>query len=324
MGAGSFTSNDWDNFKKDYAIDTKSRAETFSSTAKEKFNPKKVKYRESCETKDKSVVTPIIIALDVTGSMGKIPELLIKGGLGSLMKNILSCSSIPNPHVMFMAIGDVNYDKSPLQVTEFEADIRIATQLKDLFLEGGGGPNKSESYPLAWHFAATRTKLDSFIKRQEKGILFTIGDEYAPEEIKSVHLEYFLGEEKAQDLKTGDILAEVKRSYDVFHLGIKQSSAYTDDVQKSWQNLLGQRLIPVNDYTQVDSVIVNTIEMVLEERKIFKESIRQHLASRSTILASMSAPGGPSISSAAAAANNDELPTYEQATNTSSFRINNG
>jgi hypothetical protein len=278
MGAGSFSPGAWDSFKNTHGIDKKSAAETFSRQAVSAFNPKNVQFRESCENSDKPNVTPIIIALDVTGSMGMIPAALIKGRLAELMKNILGRPSIPNPHIMFMAVGDVTCDRSPLQVTQFEADVRIAEQLKDLFLEGGGGGNGSESYPIAWHFAATRTKLDSFIKRGEKGIIFTIGDDNAPPMIQGKHLREFLGESEAQDMTTEEILAEAQKKYDVFHLGISQSQTYTEDVKSSWNKLLGERHITVNDYTKIDEVIVSTIDMLVTPRNRMQVSISSGLA----------------------------------------------
>ncbi|MDB6096666.1 MAG: hypothetical protein JWM09_944 [Francisellaceae bacterium] len=176
------------------------------------------------------------------------------------MEEILKRDSIPNPHVMFMAVGEVNCDKSPLQVTQFEADIRIAEQLKNLYLEGGGGGNDSESYPLAWYFAAAKTALDCYKNRGEKEILFTIGDDNAPAELKGVHLKKFLNIPEARDISTKNILDKVQTYYEVFHLGIKESFTYTTQVKQGWQALLGERLIEVADYTKIPELIVSTID----------------------------------------------------------------
>jgi hypothetical protein len=282
MGAGSFDAREWDNFSQ--SISSLSIQQTFSSSAVAEFDPTQFKLRESCESAEKPRVTPIIIALDVTGSMGKIPAALVRGGLGDLMAKLLANNGIPNPHVMFMAVGDVNYDRAPIQATQFEADMRMADQLRKLYLEGGGGGNDSESYPLAWYFAATRTKLDSLINRQEKGFIFTIGDEYAPEKISGAHIQRFLGEQNARDITTQEILTLAKKSYEVFHFGVKQSSTYTSRVQASWKELLGQNLIDVDDYNKIADDIVSTIETVLEQRNRQSASIANSLASRVAVL----------------------------------------
>jgi hypothetical protein len=320
MGTGTFKADDWDNFVSTQ-VNSDDVAETFTKVARADFNPFNIKVRQSCETVDKPVVTPIIIALDVTGSMGMIPIQLIQGGLGSLMEKILAQTSIPNPHVMFMAVGDVVYDNHPLQVTQFEADIRIAEQLKDLYLEGRGGPNNSESYPIAWHFASTRTQLDS-LKRGEKGIIFTLGDEYAPTKIDGEHLQKFLND-SSPTITTADILAKTQEKFDVFHLGIAQGRAYNKNVQDDWVKLLGQRLIRVDDYTKVDEIIVNTIVRLLQERKEMKEraSIQQHLNSRSSVLLNMGGIGSIQAMRQSSQDNLDDAPppTYEQSV--AAFRL---
>ncbi|HAO33838.1 MAG TPA: hypothetical protein DCQ84_12920, partial [Candidatus Competibacteraceae bacterium] len=61
--------------------------------------------------------------------------------------------------------------------------IRIARQLRRLWLEKGGGGNACESYTLPWYFAATHTAIDCFEKRGKKGYLFTVGDEEPPLEL---------------------------------------------------------------------------------------------------------------------------------------------
>jgi hypothetical protein len=295
MGTGSFTHHDWDNFETTFQVKSTPLSEVFGKVAKPEFNPVNFGFRESCETAEKPIVTPIIVALDVTGSMQMIPADLIRGRLASLMEKIMAERSIPNPHIMFMAVGDVVYDKSPLQVTQFEADIRIAEQLKDFWLEGKGGPNNSESYSLAWHFAATRTKLDSFTNRGEKGIIFTLGDEYAPTEIEGRHLQKFLGGEQTETLTTVQILANAQKSYDVFHLGIAQGNAWNNNVKAKWQDLLGQRLIEVDNYQNVDQIIVSTIVNLLAERKQMQiheqVNARQHMASRAAALLNMGGIG---------------------------------
>lgn len=177
-----------------------------------KFNPLDVKKRESCASEEHPDPTSIIIACDVTGSMGKIPENLLKAGLGKLMENLLKTKSIPDPQVMFAAIGDTEFDKAPLQVTQFESDNRIEEQLKRLYLEGGGGPNQSESYQAIWYFAARKTQLDSW-KKGKKGLLFTMGDELMPEKLTAAHICKFIDREyDGPDIDTKQLISEVSKN----------------------------------------------------------------------------------------------------------------
>ena len=65
-----------------------------------------------------------------------IADIIARKGLNTLLEEIYSRKPISDPHVMIMGIGDVEmHDKAPLQVTQFEADIRLAEQLENIFLE---------------------------------------------------------------------------------------------------------------------------------------------------------------------------------------------
>lgn len=77
---------------------------------------------------------------------------------------------------MIMGIGDLAYDGCPIQVSQFESDIRIAEQLDKIYFEFGGGGNSFESYTAAWYFGSRHTKLDC-LNRGKKGIIITMGDE---------------------------------------------------------------------------------------------------------------------------------------------------
>lgn len=63
---------------------------------------------------------PIIIALDVTGSMGRIPYELITEGFPKLMKKIMD-EGVQDLQVCFVGIGDHYTDRAPIQVGQFES-----------------------------------------------------------------------------------------------------------------------------------------------------------------------------------------------------------
>ena len=83
---------------------------------------------------------------------------------------------VADPQIMIGAIGDDQFDDVPLQVGQFESDNRIDDQLRDIFLEGGGGGDKREGYALAAYFLNTRAQTDAWDKRGRKGYVFFIGD----------------------------------------------------------------------------------------------------------------------------------------------------
>jgi len=264
MGNARWDPDTWLNYAS--RASTRTRSELFTASALDpSFDPAHIGVRESRDSDTNPRSTPIAIALDVTGSMGAIPHELIKGGLGTLAQEIINRKPVTDPHLMFLGVGDVNSDRAPLQATQFEADVSIADQLTRLYLEGNGGGNDNESYHLPWLFAATRTALDSFEKRGEKGLLFTIGDEQTPEPISSDQIRRVLGNDtQLGDLNAREILEMAERSWDIFHVVVEEGSHCQNNrarVMSDWTDLLGQRVIPLSDYKRLAEVIVSAIEV---------------------------------------------------------------
>lgn len=247
------------------SVKTKTREEIFSSSHMlEKFDPKKITVRESRDSALNPNSNAIIVALDVTGSMGINAEQLARNGLGVMVEEIIKRKPVSDPHVMCMGIGDVKYDSAPLQVTQFEADITIAEDLKNIYLEGGSGGNCFESYNLAWYFAALNTSIDCYEKRGKKGYLFTLGDEEAPEDLLASEIRKVFGNQETKDYTSEQLLNMASKMYHVYHIVVKQGSHarhYFDDVMKSWKELLGQRVLVLEKNEDLAEVIVSTIEV---------------------------------------------------------------
>lgn len=275
MGSARWDADAWSNYSST-VVSGKSRASVYSSRSLDPdLDPRTITLRESRDSALNPLSTPIIVAFDVTGSMGQIPHAFIggdgaKGGLGLLVDEILRRSAgdtpmVTDPHIMMMGVGDAWCDAAPLQVTQFEADLRIADQMRRIWLEGGGGGNDCESYNLPWYFAARKTAVDSFEKRGRKGYLFTIGDEPPPPVLRKDHVAAVLGDTIPSDLASADVLTMAARMYQVFHVVIEQGSYYQqapDTVRAGWNALLGQRVIYLPDYEKLAEVIISAIQVV--------------------------------------------------------------
>lgn len=228
------------------------------------LDPKGVKIRESRDSLDNPNSTPLIVALDVTGSMGMLADTIAREGLGTLFTGILDRKPISDPHVMFMGVGDANCDRAPLQASQFEADKRIIEQLTNIYLEHGGGGNSFESYNLPWYFAARHTVHDSLIKRGKRGYLFTVGDERAPANLTISQIKQFIGDDLEREITTREMLEEAQRMYDVYHVVIKEGTHCSYDlpgVMGSWTDLLGQHVIALDDHKRLAETIVTAIEV---------------------------------------------------------------
>lgn len=218
------------------------------------MSPKGLLFRECFDSDVHPNTVPIVVALDVTGSMGGVPKELCAEGLPTMMSTIIQ-RGIPDASVCFVCIGDHVYDRAPLQVGQFESgDAELDMWLTRSWLEGRGGGNDGESYGLAWYFAAKHTKLHCCEKRGKKAFLFTIGDEPILPEYPVSAIKAIFGEQESiqSTVKAEEILKEAQQCYNVFHLAIGHRG------ESYWKELLGQNYIPLKDYHDVAKVIAET------------------------------------------------------------------
>lgn len=272
MGGGSWTPTDWDA----YATKTVYKAKTVkdiytSDKMKADFDPKTIKFRESRDSVDNPESTPIIVALDVTGSMHSVLDSMARKGLPTLCEEIYTRKPVTDPHIMCMGVGDVDAgDEAPLQVTQFEADIRIAQQLNSIWLEGHGGGNNYEGYNLPWYFAAFKTATDAFEKRGKKGFLFTIGDEETPKELNPKGIKQVFGDVVPEPFANEFLLRQASEKYYIYHIIVEQGSHYRacpKDVNNSWRKLLNQHVLNLSDHTKLAEVIVSVLALHAGEAK---------------------------------------------------------
>jgi len=240
---------------------SKSAAEIFTQNAlrmaHESMNPNGVIFREARDSDVHPNTVPIILGLDVTGSMGHIPHELIKEGLPKLMGGIIQ-GGVPDPALLFLGIGDHECDRYPLQVGQFESgDEELDMWLTRTYIEGGGGGNAGESYLLAWYFAAFHTKTDAFEKRGQKGLLFTVGDEPGLKTLPASAIKEIMGQGQ-QTYTHLELLAEAQKRYDVYHISVLHSGqAINADVE--WKELLGQNSLSIEDHREIPNVIKKII-----------------------------------------------------------------
>ena len=259
MGNGNWSAADWDRHAAGAA--TRTRAELFGARRLDAaLDPARLKggLRESLDSPANPASTPIIVTCDVTGSMGITAEIIVRSGLGVIMQGIYDRKPVTDPHVLIGATGDVYCDQAPLQVSQFEADMRLVDQVKKIWIEGGGGGNLGESYNAPWYFAAMKTRCDAILKRGRKGYLFTIGDEPPLPVLPRDAIRRVFGDAVERDISSRELLDLVTRDWEVFHLIVKPVSSAVAD----WKALLRERAIEVPAIERLGEVIVSTMQVI--------------------------------------------------------------
>lgn len=251
MGCGSFTTSAYacynSSLGREYDTTTlrasvKSVQEAYKQTRLHpSLNPKGV-IRECVNNEEHPNTIPVILALDVTGSMGDACKEVAEA-LGVIMVDLYK--KFKDIEICIMGIGDLAYDDAPIQISQFESDIRIAEALDKVWMEHGGGGNTYESYTAAWYMGLRHTKLDCH-KQGRKGIIITMGDEALNPYLPQKELEAVTGDSLQDDVETPDLYEEASKKFDIFHIAVDDKSSsykyHADSINFTFGDLLKDRL----------------------------------------------------------------------------------
>lgn len=235
--------------------------------------------RECCDSEEHPETVPVILALDVTGSMGSAAVEVAKR-LNTVMTKLYDQTK--DVEFMIMGIGDLAYDRAPIQASQFESDIRIAEQLDQLYFEGGGGGNGFESYTAAWYFALNNTRLDCH-SRGKKGLIITMGDEPLNPYLPKVPLEASLGVSNEKDIETRELYKEVTEKFEVYHLAVidprSNGARFVEKIMKSFGEYLDNEHLRKVNLNNITPTIINIVtafaggEAAAEEKKGLRKLI---------------------------------------------------
>ncbi|MHC1783269.1 MAG: hypothetical protein AB9891_11060 [Anaerolineaceae bacterium] len=271
MGSGKWSTNVYDEHRRYKAASGKSTFD-FSDTlhrsgrnawhVHETLDPLGVKFRESRDSDEHPNSTAIAVIFDVTGSMLSVPVTLQKK-LPQLLGLLMRKNYVSDPQILFGAIGDATCDAIPLQVGQFESDNRMDDNLENIFLEGGGGGQQTESYELAMYFMARHTSIDCWEKHGRKGYLFLIGDEMAYPAVNRGEVGGLINDGLERDIPLAEMVREARQRYDVFYL-LPKAASYGGDpkILKFWRELLGQNVLELEDSETVCETIALAIGMM--------------------------------------------------------------
>lgn len=205
------------------------------------MNPMGVTVRESRDSAEHPNSLPVIFALDVTGSMGDIPEILARRELPGFMKALLE-AGVLDPQVLFMAFGDATSDHGPLQVGQFESTAEDMDRwLTWCWLEGCGGANAGESYDLPVYFAARHTETDAIVKRGVRGYFFMTGDEPPYWGTSQSIVKSLIGDTINADIPMESLVEELSRVYHPFFLIPDHNRRRF--CESAWRKIMGDHVV---------------------------------------------------------------------------------
>jgi len=183
---------------------------------------------------------PLIIAIDVTGSMANWPFEIFDRL--PLLYNTLS-QYREDLEVCFVAIGDAGCDKWPLQVTTFASGYDLEQLLGSLYGEGGGG-DAPESYGLFAHWVNTHVSIP---KAEDKPFLIVFGDAPMHPTVPHGQIAHYLGDDGKKDVGAIQAWQQVSEKWNTWFLR-RPTGRSGDDVDKQWgQAITEQKILRIED-----------------------------------------------------------------------------
>jgi hypothetical protein len=217
---------------------------------------------------------PLVIACDVTGSMGewpatifsKLPYLDLEGKeyLGEDME------------ISFAAVGDVFSDRYPLQVRPFASGKQLEDKLKELVIEGGGGGQTNESYDIAAYYYAHNVDMPNAIKP----IFIFIGDEGLYDFLDQEHTKTLCFCESVERQSVERVMKDLQKKFSVYLVRKPYGSSSENlasepdlSIAKQWKKLLGDDHVCVQDASRVVDVIFGILAKETGRIEYFAEEI---------------------------------------------------
>jgi len=211
------------------------RAEAHGPRTYEKKSQPNKKIIDPRKTVSTDSINPLIIAVDVTGSMADWPfEIfdrlpLLYNTLSQYREDLTIC---------FAAIGDAAVDRWPLQVTTFADGFDLEQLLSSLYGEGGGG-DAPESYGLFAHWVNTHVEIPNV---EEPPFMIVFGDVNMHPKVSHNFIKQQLGDQVGRNVDAIKAWKAVTENWNTWFLR-RPTGSPGDKVDQQWANAIGEKKI---------------------------------------------------------------------------------
>eukprot|EP01080_Neovahlkampfia_damariscottae_P008148 gene8148-12609_t len=249
-----------------------------SSSSNQVFNQNKSLHK-SCDPKaqfdvdekmDCNHTSPIVLCLDVSGSMSEWPK-IIYDKLPMFFGQIVEKGYLKDPALSFCAIDDIDYG-CPVQVTEFGQGKQIDELISKIFLVNGGpGPESAtEAYDLGFYFYSKKVDMS----KAELPFFFIIGDEGFRKLTEKKYVSKYIGDEIDDNLKTVDIIHELQKKFNVFLLHKYYNGSSDKKIVSQWRDALGHENVIIMKTPKACVDVMLGIMAVISKSRTMKEYIK--------------------------------------------------
>jgi len=210
---------------------------------------------------------PLVIAVDVTGSMASWPFEIFDRL--PLLYNTLS-QYRQDLEICFAAIGDAGCDRWPLQVTQFAGGFDLEQLLGSLHGEGGGG-DAPESYGLFAHWLSTHVEVPNV---EEPPFLIIYGDITMHPTVPAEQIKHYLGDTVTSDVDAIEAWNTVGETWNTWFL-CRSLGSGGQEVHAQWGRAVGeQKILPIEDEQRAVDYAMGLIARAWGRFGDFKDNMR--------------------------------------------------
>jgi hypothetical protein len=203
--------------------------------------------------------TPLVVAVDVSGSMSHWPKLIFDK-LPVLYNE--AKLHLPDVEISFAAIGDNTCHM--LQVCDFRAGKDLEEGINAIHPCGG-----DEYFEVTLDYYAHHCSMP----KAKKGLFVVCGNEPFRDTIEPEHLEKFVGDKGRKKTKTADVIAELQKKFDLYMLYVP-----TIEGIGAWEKAFGKQMVfKMEDPRRIVDCIIGLCAIYADDYAAFEKrlSIRQ-------------------------------------------------
>jgi len=212
--------------------------------------------------------TPVVFAVDVTGSMGSWPGIIFHK-LPVLFNEAKLW--LPDVEISFAAVGDAYTDRCPVQVCEFGTGRDLEAHINAIYPEGGGGGQSRESYELFAYYYARHCEMP----RAKKALFVYCGDEGFYDRILPMHLKAHFGDEVDDPIDAYAVFKELAERFEVYNLRVKYGQDDRDEeIREQWQKAIGcERVLRLEDPGRVVDCAIGLTALLAQDYDQFTDRL---------------------------------------------------
>lgn len=229
-------------------------------------------YPEAKHSLKSTAANVVIVALDVTISMSKWHEEILKK-LPTFYIEACQYLGSNDLEILFIVHGDVRTDNFPIQVSRFGRGAELDHILTSFYTKCNGGGQGDESQELVAYYLLKQVDTSS----AQNVYTFFITDEAACDSIDPKYVKEYLDIPVDCELtKTKDVFACLQRKGKVFTILCETNNPRYNSVsiKKNWEDNLGKdNIAPLNDWRRVVDVMLGTIAKLTGQLTQFTQNL---------------------------------------------------